>query len=218
MEMPVTEYVCYPTGIGVDGQWYKTIPGWTSKTREEINGTTLGEGINPVIDNKDVSATYKDTKGENLGDLLTHVPEELEGAIPISDVSNYATITDAIVVLFQDNCKSTNHPCKNGVVRYAAYMMSGCTTTVTENGEIQIKNDKTNMYLKKYGNNFTVTRRPKVMGYTMRVKKDKQYSGNTVFVKVRESAAGEEDEEDDDEEDGEFGFHFLDFLNIRLKF
>tara|TARA_B100000902_G_C27142275_1_gene829307 strand:- start:270 stop:920 length:651 start_codon:yes stop_codon:yes gene_type:complete len=216
MEMPITEYVCYPAGIGVDGQWYKTRFGGmfgTTKYRDEIDSTNIS-GIDPVIDNKDISNAYKSRKSQNLGNLLTNVPEELEGAIPISYVSNYATITDVMMVLFQDKCKSTEHPCKNGVVRYALYNISECKTTVS-NGLIQITDGKNRIDI-QMENGVIVKRKPSLL----RINRNYPYSTDTVFVKVRESAAGEEEQEEDDEdeEDGDFSFHFLDFLNIRLKF
>lgn len=227
MEMPVTEYVYYPNGIDGantgDNKWKKTttpaslLYGFMKKVREDIESVTLLEGMNPIIDQKDVSDAYK--KGYNLNKQLTKVPIELEGAIPISK-ARYDTITSVMIVLFQDNCTSKDNPCKDGVVRYAIYKISECKTTEMD-GIITISDNKSIMSLKIRDDNVMITRKPKLFGQTMRIMSYKPYTLDTIFVigEPKQEVGEEEGGSAEMEEVFDGGeFHFLDFLGIRLKF
>ena len=203
---------------------WKTYPGATRNELKKRKGIPFTE-VNNIG-----AIAIADTEGNNDASVETYEPDKIpKGAYEgMKAIEIGARITEIVFMMYQHDCdnKKCNNGSKGWISRLVCYRIP-----------IQLtKNQWTgNKFKLKYGsgkfvegqidgNTLTFTKLFSIgsmlTGYlhlNKRITLGREYPLEVLFVKSEEeSAAGEED--DDENEDGDFGFHFLDFLGIRLKF
>lgn len=201
---------------------WKTYPGANDRELKKRGGIPFTE-VNNIgaiaIADTDGNENYKDE---------TYTPDSIpkEAYQGMKPIAKNAKITEIVFMMYQHDCNIKKCKMINNVwiSRLVCYRIPIKNTQWTDNNfklkygsgkfvEGQIDGD-TLKFTKLFSIGSMLT------GYfdlNKRITLKRNYPLGVLFVKSEgESAAGNDD---DDDEDGEnFSFHFLDFLNIRLKF
>lgn len=205
---------------------WKTYPGANAKELKKRGGI-------PFTEDNIGAIAIADTDGNENYDYETYTPDSIpkgayEGMTPIQIG---AKITEIVFMMYQHDCAKKK--CNNGkdggwISRLVCYRIPiQMTKNQWADNKFKLKYGSGKFVEGQIdGNILTFTKLFSIgnilssIDLNKRITLGREYPLGVLFVKSEgESAAGEEDEDDDeDEKDEDFEFHFLDFLNIRLKF
>lgn len=106
------------------GRWVEKKGGMFRATKTKVNSISITDDIYPIWDTKDLLPESKSMAGKVMdNNPLCTLPKVFEDAVPLTK-NNVTYATKLMLITFQDACKTSCKYGKNGVTRYAAYVLN----------------------------------------------------------------------------------------------
>lgn len=109
-------------------KWIEKVPGMIGAIKKPLKKDTvikLQENLFPIWDIQDIKPESKKNASENKKEPLCTAPQDVfSGAVPLTK-DNIQNATQLMLVTYQDACKSECNYGKNGITRYAMYVLYG---------------------------------------------------------------------------------------------
>ena len=124
----------------------------------EVKSIGVEKKIYPIWDLKDLKKESKSNAGKVMDKPLCTLPIAFQNGTPLTK-DNVAFATKLMLVTFQDACTSECASGKNGVTRYAAYVLNSRAIKEKEDDTYSFKNGKFSLTLKVSDTGVTVKKK-----------------------------------------------------------